>query len=68
MVADHVYGPEALAIEQEPRVSKTLSSEFVTLKDLRSTRIAAVTATTALDRIIFNCYPFYIVTRLVITF
>ncbi len=36
MVADHVYGNQALAIEQEPRVSNTLKSEFPILKDLRN--------------------------------
>ncbi len=48
MVVDHVYGPEALAIEEEPRVSKTLSSEFPTLKHLRN----ALASTTMYTQII----------------
>jgi hypothetical protein len=36
MVADHVYGNQALALEQEPRVSNTLKNELPTLKDLRN--------------------------------
>ena len=36
MVADHVYGTQALALEQEPRLTTKLSSEFPTVKDLRN--------------------------------